>query len=80
MNMILKYNQKQLKTICTVVSNNFPFHSKGEYPKNCTNSLINQNIPIPSEMVLPSGVSTKADDEVRQSNPMRKTASAMKKV
>lgn len=79
-NTMLKYAQKSANTTWDMVSNVFPRHSSGEYPKNCTKNLIVQKIPRPREILFPRFVSISSLEEVIHSTPINKMVNAMKKV
>jgi hypothetical protein len=63
-----------------MVSNTFPFQSLAEYPKNCKNNRIVQNIANPSAILLPKLVSIISFSEVIHKIPIKKTVKAIKKV
>jgi hypothetical protein len=62
------------------VSNNLPFQSFEENPKNWIYNRTIQNIPNTKDNRFPNGVFKSSVDEVRQRRPIRKITKAIKKV
>jgi hypothetical protein len=76
--MIVRYVQNRASTMCTVVSNDLPFQSFEEYPKNWIINLAPQKMPMPRDIRLPNVVSISSLAEVMHSNPTKNTANAIK--